>query len=85
MEASGKMLWFNAAKGFGLICTEEDERLHVAERGFDGGGSHSGRCAGREVIFDVVVHKGERQATNVRFCPEAASRRARGRQGSRPR
>ena len=85
MEASGKMLWFNAAKGFGLICTEEDERLHVAERGFRPGEVPHGRCAGREVVFDVVVHDGDRQATNVRFCPEAASRRARGRQGSRPR
>ena len=85
MAANGKMLWFNAAKGFGLICTEEDERLHVAEIGFQPGEVPHGRCAGRDVFFDVVGDDGDKQAVNVRFCPETDSRRARGRQGSRPR
>ena len=37
MAENGKMLWFNAEKGFGLICTEEEERLHVFESGFQPG------------------------------------------------
>jgi cold shock CspA family protein len=85
MTTSGKMMWFNVAKGFGLICIEEDERLHVDVTAFQPGEIPQGRCAGREVVFDVVVHDGEKKAANVRFRTETASRRARGRQGSRPR
>jgi cold shock CspA family protein len=85
MATNGKMLWFNPAKGRGLIRTEENERLHVAETGFQPGEVPQGRCAGREVAFDFSVRDGERQAVNVRFLPEVDSRRARMRQGNRRR
>ena len=79
------MLWFNTAKGFGLICTEDDERLHVDASAFEVGEVPQGRCAGREVVFDFAPNGDEKQAVNVRFAAETASRRARVRQGSRPR
>jgi cold shock CspA family protein len=83
---NGKMLWFNAAKGFGLICTEDDERLHVDASAFAAGELPEGRCAGREVVFEFALGDGdEKRAVNVRFPAETASRRARVRQGSRPR
>jgi cold shock CspA family protein len=85
MEMNGKMLWFNAAKGFGQICTEDDERLHVAASAFEAGELPEGRCAGREVVFEFALSDGEKEAVNVRFAAETASRRARVRQGSRPR
>ena len=79
----GRMLWFNAAKGFGLIGTEEGERLLVARSGFRPGEVPEGRCAGREVSFDVIARDGDYHAMNVRFPPEVAVRRARRRHGSR--
>jgi cold shock CspA family protein len=85
MEANGKMLWFHAEKGFGCICTAEGERLHVAECGFERGQVPQGRCAGREVVFDVVGFGSENQAMNVRFFPEPVARRARVRHANRPR
>lgn len=83
---NGKMLWFNAQKGFGFICTEHDERVYVAHSGFQPGEAPAGRCAGQEVVFDLVVQKDDDdiQAVNVRFSPKAAGRRARRRRGSRP-
>src|SRR5262249_47019100 len=81
---SGKMLWFNAEKGFGLICTDEDERLHVARSGFQPGEVPRGRCAGLEVVFDLGLHGENKQAVNVKFARETAPRRARRRQSNRP-
>jgi cold shock CspA family protein len=75
------MLWFNAGKGFGFISTEDEERVRVAESAFRPGEVPQGRCAGREVFFDVHGEGDERHATNVRFAPAADSRRAR-RRGS---
>jgi cold shock CspA family protein len=80
---NGKMLWFNADKGFGFIRTEEDERLYVAHGGFVPGQVPEGRCAGRDVVFERVALHGAPHAINVAFPPEAAARRARPRQGSR--
>ena len=85
MAEIGKMLWFNAEKGLGLICTEEEERLHVFESSFRPGEVPEGRCAGREVVFDFHLNGGEKHAVNVSFSPEIASRRARQRHGGRPR
>jgi cold shock CspA family protein len=81
---NGTMLWFNAAKGFGLISAGDEERLPVDLSGFRPGEAPAGRCAGREVVFETVGSSGEQQAVNVRFIPEAASRRARSRHGRRP-
>jgi cold shock protein len=51
----GKMLWFNAAKGFGFIRTEEDERLYVHRTGFEEGHLPAGRCAEKPVSFEREV------------------------------
>lgn len=48
----GKMLWFNAAKGFGFIRTDEDERLYVHQSGFAPGQLPVGRCAEKLVTFE---------------------------------
>jgi cold shock CspA family protein len=78
---NGKMLWFNSEKGFGRICTEDEDRLYVAQSAFQPGEVPEGRCAGRAVVFDVGVEDGEAEAVNVRFCSEGATRRARRRPG----
>ena len=80
---NGKMLWFNAEKGFGFIRTEDEERLYVAQDGFEPGQVPAGRCAGRDVVFERVVDAGGAQAVNVAFPPETEIRRARRRQGAR--
>jgi cold shock CspA family protein len=74
---NGKMLWFNSEKGFGFICTEADERLHVTESGFRPGEIPVGRCAGRGVVFDVVGGSDDAHAVNVAFAPDESPRRAR--------
>ena len=79
---NGKMLWFNAEKGFGFIQTEDDERLYVAESGFEPGHVPAGRCAGRDVVFERVEDTSPR-AINASFPPEAEARRARLRRGGR--
>jgi cold shock CspA family protein len=79
----GKMLWFNAEKGFGLIETDAVGRVHVAHSGFEPGQAPSGRCAGREVTFDRVVRAGEPTAVNVSFLPETTAGRARTRSSAR--
>jgi CspA family cold shock protein len=78
----GTMLWFNAAKGYGFISTEDEERLLVETGGFADGELPKGRCAGRTVIFDLHAGDGEPQAVGVRFEsleePRRARRRSRG-------
>jgi len=81
----GKMLWFNAEKGLGCICTAEGERLSVAESCFEPGEVPRGRCAGKDVVFDVIGFDDGHRVTNVRFSPEPVARRARARHANRPR
>jgi cold shock CspA family protein len=78
---NGQMLWFNSEKGFGFICTEDEERLYVAQSAFQPGEVPEGRCARRPVVFDVDDRDGEAEAVNVRFCSEDSPRRARRRPG----
>lgn len=79
---NGKMLWFNADKGYGFIRTEHDERLYVARSGFSSGQVPEGRCAGRDVVFERLEHEGDAQAVSVSFPAEGAARRARPRRGA---
>ena len=81
----GRMLWFNRAKDYGFIMTDEEERLAVAGDGFAPGERPEGRCANRAVTFEVSESNGTRQATNVVFERDPAARRARSRGGSRVR
>jgi cold shock CspA family protein len=80
---NGKMLWFNAEKGYGFIRTEHDERLYVARNGFQPGQAPAGRCAGRDVVFERVVREGDTRAISVAFPPESSAGRARRRHGTR--
>lgn len=68
----GKMLWFNAAKGFGFIRTEEDERLYVHRSGFEEGHIPVGRCAEKPVSFEreVADVEGGYQAVGVSILDE---------------
>jgi cold shock CspA family protein len=77
----GKMIWFNEKKDHGFIRTDEDERLKVLGIGFADGARPVGRCADAVVTFDISEGSGTRRATNVRFEPETAARRARLRSG----
>ena len=79
----GQMLWFNEAKNYGFIMTDEGERLAVAGEGFAKGEKPEGRCAHKVVSFEVSESTGERQAQNVVFEPEVVARRARMRSGGR--
>ena len=73
----GKMLWFNEAKNFGFIRTEEGERLYVHRDGFLPGDAPVGRCAGVAVTFNVSSGEPERKAVDVVIVREEASKRAR--------
>ncbi len=73
----GQMLWFNAAKDYGFIMTDEGERLAVAGDGFAPGERPEGRCAHKVVTFEIEGANGSREARGVSFVPEVAARRAR--------
>jgi cold shock CspA family protein len=74
---NGKMIWFNADKGYGFIRTETDERLYVAASGFSADASPEPRCAGRAVAFERVVGTGGPEAVEVRYVTAPEPRRAR--------
>jgi cold shock CspA family protein len=68
----GKMVWFNAVKGFGFIRTEEDERLYVHSSGFVPGQVPVGRCADKQVSFEreIADVEGGYQAVGVSILDE---------------
>ena len=76
----GRMLWFNEAKGYGLIHTSEDERLHVESADFRSGHAPPPRCAGMHVTFERDADVAPPRAVGVAFPPESDQRRARFRQ-----
>jgi hypothetical protein len=67
------MLWFNAARDHGALCTEEGERLDVPGAAFGPGEKPLGRCRGLAVRFESV----EGQVNVVAFVPQPSPRRAR--------
>jgi len=74
----GTMLWFNLDKGYGFIHTEDEERLYVADTGFQPGEEPAARCKGQPVSFDRHVAGGETRAVNVSFVAQTEpARRAR--------
>ena len=79
---NGTMLWFNEAKGRGVISGEDGERLSVDRDGFVGGAAPVGRCAGLPVRFTVAERDGERIAVDVLLLTDDGPlRRARRRSG----
>jgi hypothetical protein len=73
----GKMLWFNEKKDLGFIMTDEGERLSVLGTAFTGGKRPVGRCAHRDVEFEIDSTGEERRAENVILVEPDAPRRAR--------
>ncbi|MDX6398119.1 MAG: Cold-shock DNA-binding domain [Gaiellaceae bacterium] len=73
----GEMLWFNEAKNYGFISTDEGERLYVPGAGFLPGKPPEGRCAGLKVAFEREEAEDGNQAFAVTLVQEAVGGRAR--------
>ena len=71
------MLWFDEAKDYGFILTDDDERLYVDRGGFVDGAAPVGRCARRPVRFNILESGGRRVAIDAVLFTEEAPRRAR--------
>jgi hypothetical protein len=80
---NGTMLWFNEAKDYGFILTDEGERLYVDRDGFVGRAAPVGRCAQLPVALSVGERDGQRIAVDVSLVVQVAPRRARRRAGTR--
>ena len=76
------MLWFDEAKDYGFVLTDEGERLRVERDGFVDGAAPVGRCARRPVNLSVAERDGERLAVDVSLVVEESPRRARWRSAS---
>jgi len=76
------MLWFDEAKDYGFVLTEEGERLYVDRDGFVDGAAPVGRCARLPVELSIGERGGERIAVEVSLVSEEPPRRARRRSSS---
>ena len=72
----GVMLWFDEARDYGFILTEDEERLYVHRDGFVDG-APVGRCARRPVRLEVAERDGTRMAIEVSLVSEELHGRAR--------
>jgi hypothetical protein len=79
----GTMLWFDEAKDYGFVLTDDGERLRVERDGFVDGAAPVGRCARRPVTLSIREHNRERIAVDVSLVEEESPRRARRRSGIR--
>jgi CspA family cold shock protein len=66
MRTSGNVKWFNDAKGFGFITSENGEDVFVHFSSIQGSGFRS-LAEGAAVEFDVVQGPKGLQAANVRL------------------
>jgi hypothetical protein len=71
------MLWFDEAKDYGFILTDEGERLYVDRAGFVDGAAPVGRCARLPVELRIDERDEKRIAVDVSLVPEEPRRRAR--------
>jgi len=70
MRTTGKVKWFNDAKGFGFITPDEGERdCFVHYSAIQGDGFRS-LAEGEQVEFDMVVGEKGPAAQNVNKVPE---------------
>ena len=72
----GAMLWFDEAKDYGFILTDQGERLYVDRNGFVGA-APTGRCARLPVELSIGERDGKRIAIDVSLVSEEPPRRAR--------
>jgi hypothetical protein len=80
---NGTMLWFDEAKDYGFIRTDEGERVYVDRDGFVERAAPVGRCARKAVRLTVSEHDGKRIAIDVSLLADEPQRRARRRAGNR--
>jgi cold shock CspA family protein len=73
----GTMLWFNEVKDYGMISTEQGERLPVIGSAFVDGKKPVSRCAGTVVSFELTDAEGTQAADKVAFVPAEVHGRAR--------
>jgi hypothetical protein len=78
----GTMLWFDEAKHYGFVLTEDGHRLRVEREWFIDSAAPVGRCAGRPVNLSVAERDGERIAVDVSLIADVSPRRARRRSSS---
>jgi hypothetical protein len=71
------MLWFDEAKDYGFILTEDGERLYVDRNGFVERAAPVGRCARVPVRLSVSERGGARIAVDVSLVSEETHGRAR--------
>jgi hypothetical protein len=64
---SPTMLWFDEAKDFGFILTEEGERISVHRGGFLPGQAPVGRCPRRAVRLTATVQNGKPLPSTCRW------------------
>ena len=79
----GEMLWFNEAKGVGLIEAESGERLAVERDSFLDGTAPVGRCRGLAVEFVPGESADGPIATAVTVIVPADQRRTTRHRGAR--
>jgi hypothetical protein len=75
----GMMLWFDEAKDYGFVLTDEGERLYVDRDSFVDRAAPVGRCARLPVELSFAERDGQRIAVDVTLVPEESRRRARSR------
>jgi cold shock CspA family protein len=77
------MLWFNEAKGCGLIEAETGARVQVRDSAFVAGHVPVGRCRGLEVEFTLRGGAGGDVAADVSRSPAVDQRRTTHHRGAR--
>lgn len=63
--ATGKVKWFNDAKGYGFIQTDEGKDVFVHYSSIDGQAGRKTLIQGQDVQFDVVDSNKGLQASHV--------------------
>jgi hypothetical protein len=74
---NSRMLWFDEAKDFGFILTEEGERIYVHRSGFLPGEGSGRSLRPPPGAVTATVPNGKRVAIDVSMVPEEAHGRAR--------